>query len=116
MGLWFCCPFPCYPLHALQPVVFSSCAFLLPRIATFPLSWLKPDFWWVFVVLAVRELLDMAISRGVPRAAANLELALHCLHQAHGSVPVRSGYLGAEESGQGINKAWALGQPFLAAL
>ncbi|XP_068858553.1 uncharacterized protein [Aphelocoma coerulescens] len=35
----------------------------------------------------VRELLDMAISRGIPRAAANLELALHCLHQAQGSVP-----------------------------
>ncbi|XP_068031973.1 zinc finger protein 541-like isoform X2 [Anomalospiza imberbis] len=35
----------------------------------------------------VRELLDMASSRGIPGAAANLELALHCLHQACGSVP-----------------------------
>ncbi|KAF4803037.1 hypothetical protein TURU_020051 [Turdus rufiventris] len=35
----------------------------------------------------VRQLLDMASSRGFPRAAANLELALHCLHQARGSVP-----------------------------
>nr|XP_030114470.1 zinc finger protein 541-like isoform X1 [Taeniopygia guttata] len=35
----------------------------------------------------VRELLDMASSRGLPRAAAKLELALHCLHQARGSVP-----------------------------
>ncbi|XP_039945739.1 REST corepressor 2-like [Hirundo rustica] len=35
----------------------------------------------------VRELLDMASSRGVPRAEAKLELALHCLHQARGSVP-----------------------------
>ncbi|XP_056370699.1 zinc finger protein 541-like isoform X2 [Oenanthe melanoleuca] len=35
----------------------------------------------------VRELLDMASSRGFPKAAANLELALHCLHQARGSVP-----------------------------
>ncbi|XP_064282347.1 zinc finger protein 541-like [Passer domesticus] len=35
----------------------------------------------------VRELLDMASSRGLPGAAAQLELALHCLHQARGSVP-----------------------------
>lgn len=60
-------------------------------------------------MLVVRELLDMAISRGIPRAAANLELALHCLHQAQGSVPVRSGYLGADKSRQAINKAWTLG-------
>ncbi|XP_064278718.1 zinc finger protein 541-like [Passer domesticus] len=50
-------------------------------------SRLKADFGWVFVVLAVRELLDMASSRGLPGAAAQLELALHCLHQARGSVP-----------------------------
>lgn len=55
-------------------------------------------------MLAVRELLDSASSRGFPRAAANLELALHCLHQARGSVPVRSGCLGADKSGQGIKK------------
>ncbi|XP_063279521.1 zinc finger protein 541-like [Prinia subflava] len=35
----------------------------------------------------VRELLDMASSRGVARPEAQLELALHCLHQACGSVP-----------------------------
>ncbi|TRZ05268.1 hypothetical protein HGM15179_021839, partial [Zosterops borbonicus] len=35
----------------------------------------------------VRELLDMASSRGIPGAQAQLELALHCLHQARGSVP-----------------------------
>lgn len=116
MGPWFSCTLLCYPFCALQPVVFSTRAFLLPCTATFPLSWLKPDFRWGFVALVVRELLDMASSRGIPRAAAKLELALHCLHQARGSVPVRSGYLGAEKSGQGISKAWALGQPLLAAL
>ncbi|RMB89609.1 hypothetical protein DUI87_33998 [Hirundo rustica rustica] len=47
----------------------------------------EPDCGRVFAVLAVRELLDMASSRGVPRAEAKLELALHCLHQARGSVP-----------------------------
>ncbi|XP_032531529.1 zinc finger protein 541-like [Chiroxiphia lanceolata] len=35
----------------------------------------------------VRDLLDMAISSGIPGAAANLELALHCLHEAQGNVP-----------------------------
>ncbi|KAJ7420317.1 zinc finger protein 541-like [Willisornis vidua] len=35
----------------------------------------------------VRDLLDMASSSGIPGAAANLDLALHCLHQAQGSVP-----------------------------
>ncbi|XP_053859962.1 zinc finger protein 541-like [Vidua macroura] len=35
----------------------------------------------------VRELLDMASSHGISGAAANLELALHCLHQARGSIP-----------------------------
>ncbi|XP_072778458.1 zinc finger protein 541-like isoform X2 [Taeniopygia guttata] len=35
---------------------------------------------------SVRELLDMASSRGMPGAAAKLELALHCLHQARGSI------------------------------
>lgn len=89
--------------------VFSSCAFLLPCIAAFPLSCFKPDFQWVCVVLAVRQLLDMASARGVSGPAANLELALHCLHQARGSLPVRSGSLGAQKSGQGIPKAWALG-------
>ena len=78
-------------------------------------SQLKADFGWVFVVLAVRELLDMASSRGLPGAAAQLELALHCLHQARGSVPVGSGCLGAGKSGQGLDKARAAGQPFLAA-
>ncbi|XP_023804357.1 zinc finger protein 541-like [Cyanistes caeruleus] len=57
----------------------------------------------------VRQLLDMASARGVSGPAANLELALHCLHQARGSLPVRSGSLGAQKSGQGIPKAWALG-------
>ncbi|XP_023803057.1 zinc finger protein 541-like isoform X1 [Cyanistes caeruleus] len=35
----------------------------------------------------VRQLLDMASARGVSGPAANLELALHCLHQARGSLP-----------------------------
>ncbi|KAJ7399682.1 zinc finger protein 541-like [Pitangus sulphuratus] len=34
----------------------------------------------------VRELLDMAISSGIPEAPAKLELALHCLHEAQGNV------------------------------
>lgn len=67
-------------------------------------------------MLAVRELLAMASSRGIPGAEAKLELALHCLHQAQGSVPVRSGSLGAGKRGEGMDKAWALAQPVLAAL
>lgn len=85
-------------------------------MATFALPRLKADFGRVFVVLAVRELLDMASSRGIPGAAANLERALHCLHQARGSVPVRSASLGAQKRAQGMQKAPALGQPLLAAL
>lgn len=115
MGPWSSCPFLCSPFRALHPAAFSSCAFPLPCVAAFALAWLRPDLGWVFVVLAVRELLDMASSRGIPGAQAQLELALHCLHQAHGSVPVRSGSWGAGKRGQAIHQPCPLPQPFLPA-
>lgn len=116
MGPCFSCPFLCSPFAALQAALLSSCALLLPWMAAFALPWLQPDFAWLFVVLAVRELLDMASCRGIPGAQAQLELALHCLHQARGSVAVRSGSLGTGKRGQAIAKAWPLAQPLLPAL
>lgn len=43
-----------------------------------------------FHCLAVMELLNMACSSVMPGGGTNLELALHCLHEARGNVVVRS--------------------------
>lgn len=43
-----------------------------------------------FHCLAVLELLNAACSSVVPGGGTNLELALHCLHEARGNVMVRS--------------------------
>ena len=45
---------------------------------------------WDFRCLAVMELLNMACSSVMPGGGTNLELALHCLHEARGNVVVRS--------------------------
>ncbi|GAB0201900.1 zinc finger protein 541 [Grus japonensis] len=44
------------------------------------------DFLSVFFALAVTELLNVACSSVMPGGGTNLELALHCLHEARGNV------------------------------
>lgn len=85
---FFFCAFSWSPVCLLRLFRFPS---VLNR--TFSPFLMETDFLLVFVVFAVTELLNMACSSVMPGGGTNLELALHCLHEARGNVLVRSSYL-----------------------
>ncbi|KAF7481926.1 Hypothetical predicted protein [Marmota monax] len=65
------CPGRCPPWHLLTP----SCL-LFPVLVPFSLG------------TTVTELCNVACSSVMPGGGTNLELALHCLHEAQGSVQI----------------------------
>lgn len=83
----------CAPPGGLQEGVslvgaHSSAPHLSFLVPAWVLRWEPMRF--DFHCLAVMELLNMACSSVMPGGGTNLELALHCLHEARGNVVVRS--------------------------
>lgn len=71
------------PISLLLLSFFLSSPFSCP----FPPSIVQLVFAFSFVV-AVTELLNVACSSAMPGGGTNLELALHCLHEAQGNILV----------------------------
>ena len=96
----FSCAFSWSPVSLLHLfcVPSASCRAFSPFLT-------ETDFLLFFVAFVVTELLNMACSSVMPGGGTNLELALHCLHEARGNVLVRSSSLALINNG--------LGQPLL---